>query len=111
MGDGADFADCVINAVYEDDRKPNHYTGFEYFFIRDEFFEVVPKEFSNEVKNIVVLFGGSDPSNLTGKIYEIFQEISEIFHKLNFTLLRDLGIAIKMKLRMIGNIIFLFIMM
>ena len=95
MGDGADFADCVINAVYEDDRKPNHYTGFEYFFIRDEFFEVVPKEFSNEVKNIVVLFGGSDPSNLTGKIYEIFQEISEIFHKIEFHIITGFGYRYK----------------
>lgn len=95
MGDGADFADCVINAVYEDDKKPNHYTGFEYFFIRDEFFEVVPKKFSNEVKNIVVLFGGSDPSNLTGKIYEIFQEISEMYPQIEFHIITGFGYRYK----------------
>lgn len=95
MGDGAELADCVINAVYEDDKKPNHYTGFEYFFIRDEFFEVAPKEFSNEVKNIVVLFGGSDPSNLTSKVYEIFQEISEIFPQIEFHIITGFGYRYK----------------
>lgn len=95
MGDGAELADCVINAVYEDDKKPNHYTGFEYFFIRDEFFEVAPKEFSNEVKNIVVLFGGSDPSNLTSKVYEIFQEISKIFPQIEFHIITGFGYRYK----------------
>ena len=95
MGEGAEYADCVINAVYEDDKKPNHYTGFEYFFIRDEFFEVVPKKFNDEVKNIVILFGGSDPSNLTGKTYEIFQEISEMFPQIEFHIITGFGYRYK----------------
>lgn len=99
MGDGAEYADCVINAVYKDEKKPNHYTGFKYFFIRDEFLEAVPKEFSEEVKNVVVLFGGSDPSNMTGKTYEIFQEISEMFPEIEFHIITGFGYRYKNQMK------------
>ncbi len=73
MGPGAWLADAVINALYENRKnKPsNVYEGSDYFFIRDEFLEEKPGEFSEECKNIMIMFGGADPSNLTGKLYEI----------------------------------------
>ncbi len=72
-GSGAYLADAVINALYEShpDRPGNVYEGTDYYFIRDEFLEEAPKEFSEECRNIVILFGGSDPSDLTGRLYEI----------------------------------------
>jgi len=73
MGPGAWLADVVINALYENRKnKPsNVYEGSDYFFIRDEFLEEKPGDFSEECKNIMIMFGGADPSNLTGKLYEI----------------------------------------
>ena len=73
MGPGAWLADAVINALYENRKnKPsNVYEGSDYFFIRDEFLEEKPKEFSEECRNIMIMFGGADPSNLTGKLYDI----------------------------------------
>ncbi len=73
MGPGAWLADAVINALYENRKnKPqNTYEGSDYFFIRDEFLEEKPKEFSEECKNIMIMFGGADPSDLTGKLYDI----------------------------------------
>ncbi len=73
MGPGAWLADAVINALYENRKnKPsNVYEGSDYFFIRDEFLEEKPKEFSEECKNIMIMFGGADPSDLTGKLYDI----------------------------------------
>lgn len=70
-GTGAPYADAVINALYEhsENKKANVYEGFRYFCIRDEFLEEPPKEFSPEVKNIMVIFGGADPADLTGKVY------------------------------------------
>ncbi len=77
-GPGARLADAVINALYEnhDDKPGNVYEGSDYFFIRDEFLEENPKEFSDECKNVMIMFGGADPSDLTGKLYRICQELS-----------------------------------
>ncbi|MCR5651460.1 MAG: UDP-2,4-diacetamido-2,4,6-trideoxy-beta-L-altropyranose hydrolase [Lachnospiraceae bacterium] len=73
MGPGAWLADAVINALYENRKnKPqNVYEGSDYFFIRDEFLEEKPKDFSDECRNIMIMFGGADPSDLTGKLYNI----------------------------------------
>lgn len=72
VGPGAKYADAVINALYEKgDKLHNEYYGSKYFCIRDEFLEEHPKEFSDEVENILVIFGGADPSDLTGRLYDI----------------------------------------
>ena len=72
VGSGAKYADAVINALYEKGEKlHNEYYGSKYFCIRDEFLEEHPKEFSEEVENIMVIFGGADPSDLTGRLYDI----------------------------------------
>lgn len=78
-GEGAQYADAVINALYERDsiKNSNVYEGFKYFCIRDEFLEENPKEFSDEIKNIMIIFGGADPVNLTGRLYEICQILHE----------------------------------
>lgn len=72
IGTGAKYADAVINALYEKGEKlHNEYYGSKYFCIRDEFLEEQPKEFSEEVENVLIIFGGSDPSDLTGRLYDI----------------------------------------
>ena len=75
MGPGAWFADAVVNALYENrPNKPSHvYEGSDYYFIRDEFLTERPKDFSSECRNIMIMFGGVDPANLTGKLYDICQ--------------------------------------
>ena len=94
-GEGADYADCVINALYPEKGKDNIYNGFKYFFIRDEFLTAVPKKFSREVKNIVILFGGSDPSDLTRKTYGIFQKIADDYPGLEFHIITGFGYKYK----------------
>lgn len=78
-GPGAQYADAVINALYEHDslKRANVYEGFKYFCIRDEFLEEEPKDFSEEVKNIMIIFGGADPADLTGKLYDICSLLHE----------------------------------
>jgi CMP-N-acetylneuraminic acid synthetase/spore coat polysaccharide biosynthesis predicted glycosyltransferase SpsG len=72
LGEGAKYADAVINALYNKEIKlPNEYYGEKYVCLRDEFLINVPKEFSKDVNNVLVLFGGTDPSNLTEKIYNL----------------------------------------
>ena len=94
-GNGAALADCVINALYTNGKGTNIYQGSDYFFIRDEFLTAKPKEFSREVKNVVVLFGGSDPSNLTGKTYKILQQMAEKHQEIEFHIITGFGYKYK----------------
>ncbi len=76
VGPGAKYADAVINALYEKGEKlHNEYYGSRYFCIRDEFLEEHPKEFCEKAENVLVIFGGADPSNLTGRLYEICKRL------------------------------------
>ncbi len=79
MGKGAPLADVVINALYENQpAKPfNVREGSDYYFIRDEFLEQKPKAFSEECKNIMIIFGGADPLDLTGKLYNVCQKLHD----------------------------------
>lgn len=96
VGEGAKYADAVINALYEKGEKlHNEYYGSKYFCIRDEFLEEKPKEFSEEVENILVIFGGADPSDLTGRLYDICKVLHEKHPTINFHFL--LGFAYPFK--------------
>ena len=76
VGPGAKYADAVINALYEKGEKlHNEYYGSKYFCIRDEFLEEHPKDFCEEVENVLVIFGGADPSDLTGRLYKICKRL------------------------------------
>ena len=94
-GTGADLADAVINALYLDKNRHNRFNGFKYYFLRDEFLTANPKEFSDEVKNVLVMFGGSDPSNLTRKAYTALQNISEEFPGMEFHIITGYGYKYK----------------
>lgn len=67
LGSGADKADIVFNALYENTNPPpNHYFGYKYVCLRDEFRLFPPKQnIEKEIKKILIIFGGSDPNNLT----------------------------------------------
>jgi len=66
LGEGSEFANIVINALYEKSYPPeNHYYGYKYTCLRDEFFIFPQKQVKKEVNNILITFGGTDPNNLT----------------------------------------------
>ena len=92
VGTGAKYADAVINALYEKGEKlHNEYYGSKYFCIRDEFLEEQPKEFCEQCENVLVLFGGADPSDLTGRLYGICKRLHKDHPSINFHFL--LGFA------------------
>lgn len=71
LGDGAYLADAVVNEIYEIGTDlPNVYTGQQYVCLRDEFLTSQPKSFSSEVNRILVMFGGTDPQDLTKRIFK-----------------------------------------
>ncbi|MBR2275749.1 MAG: UDP-2,4-diacetamido-2,4,6-trideoxy-beta-L-altropyranose hydrolase [Lachnospiraceae bacterium] len=100
VGEGAKFADAVINALYEKGEKlHNEYYGSKYFCIRDEFLEEEPKEFSKEVENILVIFGGADPSNLTERMYEICKKLHKEAENIHFHFLLGFAYPKKEKIK------------
>jgi len=70
LGSGAACADITFNELYD---KPvisgeNIRWGYRHFFLRDEFLDANLREWTEEVKNILVTFGGTDQHNLTQKV-------------------------------------------
>ncbi len=69
LGSGCIHADLVINGIYpEKHTLSNHYYGKEYFILRDEFIISNQKVVKEDVKNILITFGGVDPNNYTEKV-------------------------------------------
>lgn len=89
MGDGTKYADVVINALYDDCNISNAFTGEKYVCLREEFLISKPKELKDKVENVVVLFGGTDPSNLTKKVYMLARK--EKYKHIKFTFICGIG--------------------
>ena len=100
-GSGAYIADAVINALYENhpDKPANIYEGADYFFIRDEFLEENAKDFSEDCNNIMIMFGGADPSDLTGKLYRICGKLHEKSPETSFHFITGFAYAKKDELK------------
>lgn len=91
-GSGIHSADAVINALYSDNQLGhNVYAGWEYVCLRDEFQLEERKAFSNKVNNILVMFGGTDPSNFNKLIYEVLIQISQKYSDIHFDFVTGIG--------------------
>lgn len=76
MGEGGGMADAVINALYEKSSSDGRYFwGHRYYCLRDEFLITEPKAFSEEVKQVLVVFGGTDPGKYTEKILRVISSM------------------------------------
>lgn len=92
LGDGSKYADAVINALYyQEDVDKHYYYGEKYHCLRDEFIASDIKEFSPIVHEILILFGGTDPSNLTQKVYDNISEIHLHYPEIHFTIITGSG--------------------
>ena len=67
-GDNSDYE--VINALYSA-RHSKDRVGPKWFVLRPEFNLVEPKVVSDEIKEILVTFGGVDPTDQSSRIYNI----------------------------------------
>lgn len=71
LGAGARLADLVINAIYpEREVLPRHYFGHEYFILRDEFVLTSARPLVEQVRRVLLTFGGVDPNNYTRKVID-----------------------------------------
>jgi spore coat polysaccharide biosynthesis predicted glycosyltransferase SpsG/CTP:molybdopterin cytidylyltransferase MocA len=100
QGSGGPKADVVINAMYgstvADD---NVYSGPDYMCLRDEFYSTKPIRIRQKVKNILVLFGGTDPSRLTRRVVKW---ILKMEFPGNITVITGPGYRDNQKLRELG---------
>ncbi len=69
-----DFADAVINAMIRCP-KGGVFCGPKYLILRDEFFDYWRrrKVIRDEVRRVLLMFGGSDPSNYTVKVMRLLE--------------------------------------
>jgi len=77
LGPGGRLSDLTINELYDVPlyNSENTLWGHDYFFIRDEFNSARPHIFENNIKKIMLSFGGTDQHNLTYKVYEIIRKL------------------------------------
>ena len=73
-GEGADFADVVINALYETAKNKNVKFGSRYYILPKLFLIYSPIEIRESVKNVLVTFGGADPCGYTEQVLEVLSE-------------------------------------
>lgn len=90
LGQGAKLADAVINDLYDKKNEyNNHYWGSEYYCIRDEFLLAKPSEFRECVEEVLVIFGGTDPCNLTKRLFDVIQRLDN--DKIHYTFILGMG--------------------
>lgn len=91
LGDGTKKADLVINAIYPEKQVlKNHFFGHDYFVLRDEFIYSPQKDITQEVKNILITFGGVDPNNYTKKAIESIYDYCQSSN-INITVIAGFG--------------------
>lgn len=92
LGKGGKYADVVINDLYDKQNDlPNYRWGSQYYCIRDEFLLAKPTEFRDKVREILVLFGGTDPCNLTQKLFECVPELEKLEKDIHVTFILGIG--------------------
>lgn len=64
-GNGAEFADVVINALYESPKYKNMLVGDKYFCLRSEFLSAPKYTVRDRASNVLLSFGGTDHAGLT----------------------------------------------
>lgn len=85
LGPGAYLADATINALYEDEGLPhNFHCGEKFVCLRDEFHVTPASEFHETVQNVFVMFGGSDPLNLTERVVKMAQRVNSDENRYHF---------------------------
>ncbi len=92
LGHGSNYADLVFNPIYYSAVKnKNKLFGSKYACVRDEF-RIWPlkTEIRKEVKQILITFGGTDPSNITTQILKIFFN-NNFLKKINLVIVLGVG--------------------
>lgn len=99
LGTGSKYADLVFNELYDQPQcdGKNYRWGYEYLALRDEFYEATPHSFVEDIKEILISFGGTDQNNLTLLALKAVEE-SCAFHNIKINIVCGGGYAFKNEL-------------
>ena len=67
FGTGSAITNMTINDLYDEplSSHDNIYWGHDYYFLREEFDNAKKRKFKDKINTVLILFGGTDPTNLT----------------------------------------------
>jgi len=104
LGNGKNYADLIFNPIFSSTtKKKNEYFGSDYACVRDEFriwqndLHIIKKN----VENILITFGGTDPSNKTLKILKIIFKTNQ--KNIKFNVILGLGLKNKNEVKNLAN--------
>lgn len=100
-GVGNNMAGLSINELrYDNTKSKKNLYGYKYFILRKEFLNKNKIKYNSKIKNILITFGGTDPSNYTLKILKFLNK----FNQFNINLLIVIGPGYKSKVKLIKYI-------
>ena len=82
-GPGAQYADIVFNALYDENCAGNARSGADYYIVPKLFLLCDPIEIHDRVRNVLVTFGGADPMNYTDTVLSLAKQ--EKYRDIHFT--------------------------
>lgn len=82
-GEGIIKADAVFNALYDKSEYENVYSGEKYYICPKSLLLYNPIEIKENVKNVLITFGGADPRNYTDRILKMITK--DEYKDYNFT--------------------------
>jgi CMP-N-acetylneuraminic acid synthetase/spore coat polysaccharide biosynthesis predicted glycosyltransferase SpsG len=98
LGEGSELADVVVNALYENSYPPeNHYYGYKYECLRDEFYLFSGGKVKERVENILITLGGVDENNLTLRTLHAIERAG--LRDIHVTVILGLGYPFREELR------------
>ena len=90
MGPGRKYADLVFNPIFNSNHhKKNEFYGSDFACVRDDFRIWKKTPIRKNAKNVLISFGGTDPTDKTNQILRIISKTNLKF--LNFTVLLGHG--------------------
>jgi spore coat polysaccharide biosynthesis predicted glycosyltransferase SpsG/CMP-N-acetylneuraminic acid synthetase len=81
LGPGARFADWVVNALYRPQTPAaNTVWGARYATLRDEFHDLPPKRIRDRADDVLLAFGGTDPTGLGPRCAQLLSTLDMNLH-------------------------------
>lgn len=77
VGEGRAYADLVFNPIFNKKKMlTKEFYGGKYACVRDEFRIWTSNTLRKDVKKVLVSFGGTDPTQITTKIFKVIENLS-----------------------------------
>ena len=104
LGNGRNYADLIFNPIFfSRTKKKNEYFGSDYACVRDEFriWQNDSRPIKKNVENVLIIFGGTDPTNKTLKVLKIISKIKQ--KNIKFSVILGLGLKNKTEVKNLAN--------